>query len=114
MFAFFINDELQGFWSNNVGDLFFDATCKGMSWDKSKATLVRFDNLKDHELQLTEASVQEASVFREEDEEVEVEIPASEENPEPQTIIQRRKIKVLDRKIPATIFAKDGLIIIPC
>lgn len=45
MFAFFINGEFKSFWSNDIGDIFFDATCKSMKWDSSVVDLVHYTNL---------------------------------------------------------------------
>lgn len=46
MFAFFKNDTLENFWGNQVGDVFFDLTIKGMKWDQSQIDLNYYPELE--------------------------------------------------------------------
>jgi hypothetical protein len=39
MFAIFKNDSLLNFWANQVGDVFIDATCRGLNLDRSNVDL---------------------------------------------------------------------------
>ena len=39
MFSIFKNDLLLNFWANQVGDVFIDATCRGLKLDKSVVDL---------------------------------------------------------------------------
>lgn len=49
MFAFFVFNELKGFWGNKIGDVFFQNTCKKMGWDITNTSLVYFEGLTDQE-----------------------------------------------------------------
>jgi hypothetical protein len=45
MFAFFLNGIFFDFWANKAGDEFFDLTVKGMNWNPSSVSLVRFPGI---------------------------------------------------------------------
>lgn len=45
MFSFFNNEVFQGFWGNEIGELFFEATCKSLKWDIGKIDLVYYPSL---------------------------------------------------------------------
>lgn len=45
MFAFFKNDTLENFWANQIGDIFFDLTVRGMKWDQSQIDLMFYPEL---------------------------------------------------------------------
>jgi hypothetical protein len=42
MFAFFKNESLVNFWANQVGDIFFDLTIRGMKWSESEIDLIYY------------------------------------------------------------------------
>jgi hypothetical protein len=42
MFAFFVNDEFKGFWSNKIGDIFVQATCSALGFAPSQTEVVFF------------------------------------------------------------------------
>lgn len=63
MFAFFINDVFFSFWSNDVGDVFFDKTCKSMKWDSSKVDLVYYKNLVANPKAKYECNLEECEEF---------------------------------------------------
>jgi len=46
MFCFFKNDAFENFWSNKIGDIFFDLTIRGMKWDQSQIDLVFYPGLE--------------------------------------------------------------------
>jgi hypothetical protein len=46
MFAFFVNDEFKGFWSNKIGDIFVQATCSALRFSPSQTKVVFFHGLE--------------------------------------------------------------------
>lgn len=46
MFCFFKNDAFENFWSNQIGDIFFDLTIRGMKWDQSQIDLMFYPALE--------------------------------------------------------------------
>jgi hypothetical protein len=45
MFAFFKNDQFVDFWSNKIGDVFFDLTVSGLKWNRSEIDLFYYPEL---------------------------------------------------------------------
>lgn len=43
MFIFFKDDVFKDFWMNNKGDIFFEATCKGLKWNPQTIDLAWYD-----------------------------------------------------------------------
>lgn len=112
MFGFFVNDEFKGFWSNNVGDIFFQATCKSLNWVESQVTLVHYPGLKQSQLEFCEALKSDCKVYKKVQTEVTVTELDEDGNEVTRTEIQEEI--VLDRVINADTFVLNGLILIPC
>jgi hypothetical protein len=105
MFGLFVSGEFKGFWSNSVGDIFFDATCINMQWDKSLTSMVYYPSLKDSELQHAVASLSDVKVYEKHQEQNGV-----DENDQP--IIE--EVATLIKTIQADTFVTNGITIIPC
>jgi hypothetical protein len=105
MFGFFVSGEFKGFWSNSIGDIFFDLTCLKMGWDKSVTSMVYYPSLKESDLQNAVASLSDVNVYEKHQEQTGV-----DENDQP--IIE--EVTTLIKTIQADTFVTNGIIIIPC
>lgn len=45
MFLFLKNNELVNFWSNKIGDVFFDLTVSGLRWNRSEIDLFYYPEI---------------------------------------------------------------------
>jgi len=105
MFGFFVSSEFVGFWSNKVGDIFFDLTVFSMKWEKSSVSVVYYPNLQESEIQHAVASLSDVKVYEKHQEQTGV-----DENDQPIT----EEVTTLIKTIQADTFVTNGLIIIPC
>ena len=112
MFSFFVNGEFKGFWSNQIGDMFFSLTCNKLAWSESLTSLCYFPGLLNSELELAEPSLTECRVNKKVM--VEVEVESTDESGNPITVTELQESIVLDRIIPAQVFVNNGLMLIPC
>jgi hypothetical protein len=118
MFAFFIDQEFKGFWSNTIGDIFFDLTCKSMKWDKLKASLVYYPELQENEIQHANATELSCDVYNLENQQTgEETVDILDENgiktgEEIKPIFE--DVLVLIRSVDSIIYAQNGQIINKC
>jgi hypothetical protein len=104
MFAFFVNNEFKDFWSNKVGDKFFDLTCAKMKWPLSATTLVYYPDLSESDLKNAEPTIDEVKVYREE--------TIEGEGGEGETVYSTQKVLV--KTIQGDKFVLNGVILKPC
>jgi hypothetical protein len=104
MFGFFLNGEFQGFWSNKVGDKFFDLTCAKMKWPLSATTLVYYSDLSESDLTHAEPTEDSVKVYREE--------TIEGEGGEGEAVYSTQKVLV--KTIQGDKFVLNGVILKPC
>lgn len=105
MFAFFVNGQFKGFWTNKVGDKFADLTITKMKWPKNSTSLVFYQGLNGSEIKNCEPTLNGVDVIKDEVNEIGV-----DENDQP--ILETSEILV--RSIQSDKFMIDGLMLIPC
>jgi len=104
MFGFFVSGEFKGFWSNKVGDKFFDLTCSKMKWLLSTTTLVYYSDLSESDLAHAEPTEENVKFYREE--------TIDGEGGEGETVYSTQKVLV--KTIQGDIFVLNGVILKPC
>jgi hypothetical protein len=104
MFAFFVNNEFKGFWSNKASDKFFDLTCSKMKWALSATTLVYYSDLSESDLTHAEPNEESVKVYREE--------TIEGEGGEGEPVLSKQKVLV--KTIQGDKFVLNGVILKPC
>jgi len=110
MFGFFVNNEFKGFWSNQVGDIFFDNTCNKMEWDKSQTVMVRYNGMKESEIENALVSPSEAQIRTKSFNEVDSGEVDGEGNP----ILIQEEVFTVVKTIQADLFVNNGVMLINC
>ena len=112
MFAIFKNDELVNFWSNRVGDVFIDNTCKNLKIDEGQVDLVHFiglDSIPEH----YEFSASKQLIIKEKKIDI-IEVPSTDSEGNP-IVIQEEQISfIIKQTLEPEVFFAKGLMVKPC
>lgn len=110
MFGLFVNGEFKGFWSNKVGDVFFDNTCNKMEWDKSQTIMVHYQGMKESEIEHTLVSPNEVVIRNK----VTNLVDSGELDENQQPIMIEQDDFVVVKTIQADLFVNNGVMLINC
>lgn len=111
MFAFFKTDTLENFWANQVGDIFFDLTVRGMKWEQSQIDLMFYPGL-DNVPQYYEFDTDKKLIIKSRivtHEEITEEVDGVQKT----TVIEHESF-VVKNTIEPIVYAAKGVIVKPC
>ena len=112
MFAFFKNDNLFGFWSNKIGDVFCEITIRNMKWDQSEVDLLYYPELNSkpdhHEFGLSKELIIKKKIVTQNEV-----VTTNEEGEEVVTVEDVVTFEV-EKTIEPVVYMSNGIMLKPC
>jgi hypothetical protein len=112
MFAIFNNDSLLNFWSNQIGDVFIDATIRGLKLTQSLIDLYYYPEL-DRVPAFYELDQDKKLIIKKEVTTIN-EVTQQNELGEDVVIQEEVKSYVVDKVIEPIVYMSKGLMVKPC
>lgn len=112
MFAIFKNDELLNFWSNEPGDVFIAATCKGLKMDEGQVDLVYFiglDAIPEH----YEFSTSKQLIIKERHVDI-IEVPSTDAEGNAIVVQEEQVSLVVKQTLEPKVYFSKGLMLHSC
>lgn len=112
MFCFFYKDSFVNFWSNKIGDIFFDLTINGMKWDRLDVDLYYYQSLNSVPEFYEIDSVKKLIIKKE----IVTVVEHESVNEDGVTIVTTEQVKTYetDRVIEPVVYCSKGLLVKPC